>query len=352
MDTDTTIPVTLASFEGSITDSTGQPLAGQDVILETTGGTEVVGDATNKSGFFAVTAPPGVYDVDLSGSVGDPTTYNVTVPGVNLDTGMQVALELPTESTTVKVTGPTGQAVANATVSVPCTATSFTFLGGTASGSECAMETTNASGQAAVTLLGRSRVTVTVDPPTGSGLLPKKISFVPSNGRNVTVQLALAPATVTWATPAAITYGTALGPTQLDAKASVPGTFSYSPVAGTVLKAGVHTLRVTFTPTDTADYSVVIATVKLVVDKAKPGVTWATPAAITYGTALGPTQLDAKASVPGTCSYSPAAGTAQAARSLGVRAYLGGGAGGGCSLLGVRVAVLGHHHNGWLTNLR
>jgi subtilase family serine protease len=47
--------------------------------------------------------------------------------------------------------------------------------------------------------------------------------------------------TITWATPAAIVYGTALGATQLDATASVPGTFVYSPVAGTVFTAGQHT---------------------------------------------------------------------------------------------------------------
>ena len=38
--------------------------------------------------------------------------------------------------------------------------------------------------------------------------------------------------------PAAITYGTALSAAQLDASASVPGTFAYSPAAGTVLTAG------------------------------------------------------------------------------------------------------------------
>ena len=45
--------------------------------------------------------------------------------------------------------------------------------------------------------------------------------------------------TITWATPADITYGTALSATQLNATASVPGTFVYTPVAGTVLNAGV-----------------------------------------------------------------------------------------------------------------
>jgi hypothetical protein len=66
--------------------------------------------------------------------------------------------------------------------------------------------------------------------------------------------------TVTWAAPAAINYGTPLSSTQLDAKASVAGTFAYSPVAGTVLQAGSHTLSVTFTPSNATDYNSVSAT--------------------------------------------------------------------------------------------
>jgi hypothetical protein len=41
--------------------------------------------------------------------------------------------------------------------------------------------------------------------------------------------------TITWNTPASITYGTALSSTQLNATASVPGTFAYSPAAGSIL---------------------------------------------------------------------------------------------------------------------
>ena len=68
--------------------------------------------------------------------------------------------------------------------------------------------------------------------------------------------------TITWATPADITYGTALGATQLNATASVPGTFVYTPAAGTVLNAGAaQTLSVTFTPTDAANYTTATATV-------------------------------------------------------------------------------------------
>src|ERR1700728_2012968 len=121
--------------------------------------------------------------------------------------------------------------------------------------------------------------------------------------------------TITWATPAAITYGTALSGTQLDATTSVAGTFVYTPAAGTVLAAGTQTLSVTFTPTNTTDYNTVTATVSLTVNQTVSAITWAAPAAITYGTALSATQLDATASVAGTFAYTPAAGTVLAAGS-------------------------------------
>ena len=115
--------------------------------------------------------------------------------------------------------------------------------------------------------------------------------------------------TITWAAPAPILYGTKLSATQLDAKANVAGSYAYSPAAGALLAAGAHTLTVTFTPTDTTDYSTAKASVVLTVTQATPAITWATPTAITYGTALNVNQLDAKASVAGTLAYSPAAGT-------------------------------------------
>jgi hypothetical protein len=114
--------------------------------------------------------------------------------------------------------------------------------------------------------------------------------------------------TITWATPAAITYGTALSATQLDATASVPGTFAYTPAVGATLTAGAQPLHVTFTPTDAVDYTTATATVTLTVNKAAPVITWPAPAAITYGTALSATQLDATANTPGTFVYTPAAG--------------------------------------------
>jgi len=115
--------------------------------------------------------------------------------------------------------------------------------------------------------------------------------------------------TITWATPAAIFYGTALGATQLDATASVAGTFIYSPAAGTVLTAAQHSLTAVFTPTDTTDYSSAVASVTLTVNRATPVVTWSTPATVPTGTVLSAAQLNATANLPGTFTYSPAAGT-------------------------------------------
>ena len=77
------------------------------------------------------------------------------------------------------------------------------------------------------------------------------------------------PPTITWAAPAAITYGGALSAVQLNATATIAGAFVYNPPAGTVLQVGNgQTLSVTFTPTDTVDYSTANASTTISVDAA------------------------------------------------------------------------------------
>ena len=75
------------------------------------------------------------------------------------------------------------------------------------------------------------------------------------------------------------------------------------------MPGAAQTLSVTFTPTDTTNYTTATANVPITVTKATPSITWPTPATIVYGTALSATQLNATASVPGTFVYTPAAGT-------------------------------------------
>jgi hypothetical protein len=142
------------------------------------------------------------------------------------------------------------------------------------------------------------------------------VSFVPNDtadylGSTATASITVSQAssTITWPAPASIAYGTPLSATQFDATATVPGTFAYTPALGTVLTAGAHTLTAAFTPTDNTDYAAATTTVSITVNRANPSIAWTAPAAITYGTALGTSQLDATPSTPGTLSYNPAAGT-------------------------------------------
>jgi Flp pilus assembly CpaE family ATPase len=127
----------------------------------------------------------------------------------------------------------------------------------------------------------------------------------------VTVPVTVTKATpiIKWATPAVICHGTPLSMAELNATASVPGTFDFLPTAGEVLAAGTQTLLAIFTPTDSVNYTTAEGTVTLIVTKVSPDITWSAPNSIPYGTALSHEQLNAKASVPGKFSYTPAAGT-------------------------------------------
>lgn len=143
------------------------------------------------------------------------------------------------------------------------------------------------------------------------------VTFTPTDAVNhstatatVTINVLAATPSITWSNPADISSGTPLGSAQLNATASVAGTFVYSPPAGTVLAAGNgQMLSVAFTPADTANYQAATGTVSINVLAEATTIVWSNPADITYGTRLGTPQLNATASVPGSFTYSPPAGT-------------------------------------------
>ncbi len=98
----------------------------------------------------------------------------------------------------------------------------------------------------------------------------------PVSGQNLSASTSLtvnkAAPKLTWPTPAAIYTSTPLSATQLNANATgitsaaLPGTFVYTPAAGTLLTAGPHALSVTFTPTDATDYTTATAGVTIQVN--------------------------------------------------------------------------------------
>ena len=249
--------------------------------------------------------PLSATQLDASASVPGTLTYT-PASGAELTAGLQtLSVTLtPTDATDYNTTSATVSLTVNKTTPAITWATPAAITYGTALSATQLDASSTVAGSFAYTpasgtvlAVGAQTLSVTLTPTDTSDY----------NNATATVTLTVnqAVATITWAAPAAITYGTALSATQLDATSSVAGTLVYTPAPGAVLTAGSQTLLVTFTPTDTIDYSTTTDSVTLTVNKATPAITWATPTAITYGTALSSTQLDASTTVPGVFVYTP-----------------------------------------------
>ena len=104
-------------------------------------------------------------------------------------------------------------------------------------------------------------------PPTNAGsytctaTVAADSNYLSASSGATPFTIAKATPVITWATPAPIIVGTALGATQLNATSGgVAGNFVYTPASGVVLALGSHTLSVQFTPTVTANYNTPAAT--------------------------------------------------------------------------------------------
>ncbi|MGH9744003.1 MAG: beta strand repeat-containing protein, partial [Candidatus Acidiferrum sp.] len=238
---------------------------------------------------------------------GSLTNVTGSVTSTNGGTGNSASANLTVGSGSVITSPSTATFVVGVSASFTITATGSPLPSISLSGTLPPGLTFTDNGNGTATISGTPLASGTV------GNFP--ITLIAHNGaapdvsQSFTLTLNKGVPTLAWAPPSAISYGTALSGTQLSATAGVPGTFVYSPALGAILSAGPQALSVTFTPTDAADYTVASASVSLTVNKATPTITWsAPPSAITYGTALSSTQLNATASVPGTFVYSPALG--------------------------------------------
>jgi hypothetical protein len=135
---------------------------------------------------------------------------------------------------------------------------------------------------------------------------PSGTYFNPSQGIFAMVQTATP--VITWTNPAAVVYGLSLSATQLNATASVPGTFHYNPAMGTILSAGTDTLSVTFIPTDTTNYCNATASVAITVYPAPtPVLSFARIGNALVLTWDGPSVLQTAAEAAGTYQDIPGA---------------------------------------------
>jgi hypothetical protein len=275
-------------------------------------------------------APSGGFAVGLSSNNSAVTVpASVSVPAGGTSAGFTAAMSLVTTAQAVTMTASAGSATKtfvmqlNASVPTLTVATSnspityggtVTFTATISSGPTGTVTFYNGATSIGIATINEKIATLTrssliAGSHTITANWPGNSNYAAIASGAITQVVNKATPAIFWNAPAAITYGTALGSAQLDATSTVAGTFSYAPAAGTVLSSGAHTITATFTPADTTDYATDTSSVSITVNEITPTITWPTPTAITYGTALGSAQLDATSTVAGAFSYSPAAGT-------------------------------------------
>jgi len=191
--------------------------------------------------------------VSLSGVGLGSTTTAISAPTVNYNDNATV---------TVSVASPQGVVTGNVSLIVDANAP---------------LNSTLVNGAAAFTLTG-----LNVGSHTLSASYAAQGFFVASSATSTLTVNQATPA-INWPNPADITYGAALGASQLNATASVPGRFTYTPTAGALLNSGNgQSLTVNFTPSDTTDFTSASKTVYINVNQAVLFVT-AVNSSRTYG---------------------------------------------------------------------
>jgi sugar lactone lactonase YvrE len=212
------------------------------------------------AGNHTVTATFTSGDPDFANATATPTTLNVQKSFVSALLSVQNASPVynAANSATVTLTSSAG---------TPTGTVQFT-VDGIASGSPVAVNSGAATYSLPILTAGSHTIAASY---SGDN------TFLTASAPGIGITVAQATPTVSWSAPASITYGTALSATQLNATASVPGAFVYTPAAGVVLGAATQTLSVSFTPTDTVDYAAVTKTQSIVVNQASQTIAFTAP---------------------------------------------------------------------------
>ena len=184
-----------------------------------------------------------------------------------------------------------------------------TFTYGTALSDKQLNATTNAEGEIVYTD-GETEIAIgdilDAGPHTITATLAESDNYNEAT-ETITITVNPAESEITWETPATIAYGTPISAVELNATANTEGTFTYTldgaDAEGLTPNVGSYTITANFTPAST-NYKEATATVTLKVASAAAEITWATPEAITYGTAIGAAQLNATANTEGEFVYS------------------------------------------------
>jgi sugar lactone lactonase YvrE len=199
------------------------------------------------SGFVTAVVPPSasisITTNPSNGNFNEGDTADTITANV-LNTSSTVALPANTIFTITLPAGVTATAMTDSTGGWSCTVGTLT----------CTRSVTLAASTSdPVTVTVSVSSTATGGTASTSGTVSAQVAstnFSSNVSSPITITLVQA-AAVSWATPAAITYGMALSTTQLDAVGNAPsgsGTYAYTPLTGVVLSAGSQTLSVVYTP--------------------------------------------------------------------------------------------------------
>ena len=215
--------------------------------------------------------PLGNAQLNATSSVPGTFSYNPAA-GAILPAGTD------TVTATFTPTDSTDYSTATATLSIVVTKASPAITWVAGSGSSIVYGTPLSSAQLNATC--NVPGTFTYNPAAGA-ILPVgtdtvAATFTPTDSADYTTATATLSIVVTKATPAitwpgsgsTLEYGTPLSSSELNATASasgvnVPGTFVYNPGLGAILPAGTDKVTVTFTPTDSKDYTTSTATLSI-----------------------------------------------------------------------------------------
>jgi predicted outer membrane repeat protein len=243
----------------------------------------------------ATVAGTFAYTTTIGGVANQPVVAGVTI----LPAGVYTVTATFTPTSTASY----GSASTTATYTVNKAALTLTFVPSPASqtyGTAIAAGSLDATATAnSATAAGTFAYTTTIggvpNQPVvaGTTILPAGVytitaTFTPTStasyssaSTTATYTVNKATPTITWH-PASIELGYSLGSAQLDATASVPGGFVYTPLSGTPVIATTQSLSVVFTPADTTDYNTASLTEPLTVT---PGpLVSVSPSTLPFGT--------------------------------------------------------------------
>ena len=202
-----------------------------------------------------------VYNGSTDFSTSTDTTHTLTINGGTTTTAANASVTYSPSSQPVTLAAIVTSTVGTVTNGM----VTFTVLNGaTPVGSPSSGNVSNGSASVNYTLPGGTQAgTYTVQAVYSGGTLTG------SSDSSHTLTVMKATPVISWSNPASIPFGSAITSTQLNATANVPGTFVYTPPAGTVLPVGNNqTLAVQFTPSDSTDYIGTTASVQISVTQA------------------------------------------------------------------------------------